>query len=159
MLALVGYLGSALSALMVILNLRLVFIPAMRNYFMVGSVEEETFKYYQNAKLHRHYDHPVIEAFAGPKVEWIASQLSLKDKSVLDVGGGNGYFSHHLMKICSSTHVVDISPEQLKMNPLPKECRHVGSAYELDFADNSFHIVLTSNLLHHLDNPEIAMKE
>jgi len=154
-----GVPGSMLVAGSVIINMRFIFWPAVFNYFTVGSVEQETFKYYQNVKLHRTYEHPVIQAFAGPKVDWIASHVALEGKSVLDVGGGNGYFSQFFMKVCSDTHVVDISDTQLQMNPLASEKRHLGSAYKLDFPDNSFDVVFASNLLHHLDRPEVAMKE
>lgn len=131
--------GWALSAFMIYLNLKLIFIPAIRNYFTVEDVESLTYKYYQTTKLHRDYRHPVIQAFAGPKVDWIISKLTLKNKSILDVGGGNGYFSQFFMKYCSDTHVLDISAEQLNMNPLPESKRHLGSAYNL---------VIKSFLLH-----------
>src|SRR5690606_12199311 len=52
---------------------------------------------------------------------------------------------------------LDLSSNQLQYNP----ARHkqVGSAYELPFADNSFDVVFTSNLLHHLENPALAVRE
>jgi len=152
-------LGWLLSGLMVFLNIKMVFWPAFRNWGTVSDVEALTFKYYQNRKLHRTYEHPVIQAFAKPKIDWIVSKLPLEGRSILDVGGGNGYFSQYLMKVCPKTHVIDIADEQLKMNPLPASQQHCGTVYELPFKDGEFDVVFASNLLHHLNKPELAMKE
>lgn len=149
-----------IKSLILYLNCKWIFFPAIKTYFTVTSVEDATIKYYENAKLHRRYDHPVIRAFAEPKVKWIVSKLSLREKKVLDVGGGNGFFTQFLTKECPNLHCLDISPQQLKMNPLPEEKKHHGTAYKMPyFKDNSFDVVFASNLLHHLDRPEVAMKE
>ncbi len=62
------------------------------------SVEESTTKYYDHVD-ERPYDHPMIIAFAKPKVDWIFRNLHLKNPSILEVGAGNGYFSFHLMQM------------------------------------------------------------
>ena len=101
----------------------------------------------------------MVRAFAEPKAAWIHSKLPLQLLTVLDVGGGNGYFSAVLQSICRRVEVVDISQEQLDMNPLPPQYRHRGSCYDLAFATASFDVVFASNLLHHLDHPDRALLE
>lgn len=128
------------------------------------SIEEATAAYYDNVSLHRRYDHPVPVAYATPKVAWAFAALrelgvDASRASILDVGGGNGYFSHVLAAGCPDTHVLDVSAAQLSLNPLPAERKHQGTAYSLPFADASFDIVFSSNLLHHLNHPEKAVAE
>jgi ubiquinone/menaquinone biosynthesis C-methylase UbiE len=128
------------------------------------SIEQATAAYYDDARRHRRYDHPVPVAYATPKVAWAFGVLrelgvDVSRASLLDVGGGNGYFSHVLQQGCPDTHVIDVSAAQLAMNPLPASNKHLGTAYELPFADGSFDVVFSSNLLHHLDCPERAMAE
>lgn len=118
-------------------------------------VEQSTRDYYSQSK-ERLYDHPVIQAFSLPKYQWIKQQLELENKIVLDVGSGNGYFAQHFNKDCQLT-ALDLSANQLQYNPARN--KNIGSAYELPYNDNSFDIVFTSNLLHHLDEPEKAVKE
>ena len=54
---------------------------------------------------------------------------------------------------------MDISLEQLNSNPIRPEHRHLGSCYDLAFANKSFDMVFASNLLHHLDHPNRALAE
>jgi ubiquinone/menaquinone biosynthesis C-methylase UbiE len=130
----------------------------------VPSVEAATAAYYDDASLHRRYDHPVPTAYAGPKVAWAFDALGrigvdVQRATILDVGGGNGFFSRFLAAGCGEAHVLDVSAQQLALNPLPASHKHVGSAYDLPFEDQSFDVAFSSNLLHHLDRPEEAVKE
>lgn len=119
-------------------------------------VEHSTHEYYSKSK-ERLFSHPVIQAFSLPKYQWIKQQLPINEKtSVLDVGSGNGYFAQYFDQDCQLT-ALDLSSNQLQYNPAKN--KKVGSAYELPYQDNSFDIVFTSNLLHHLDEPEKAVKE
>ncbi len=119
------------------------------------SVEESTTKYYDHVD-ERPYDHPMIFAFAKPKVDWIFRNLHLKNPSILEVGAGNGYFSFHLMQLGRLT-ATDVSDHQLQFNPAPVKERC--SVYHLPYPDNTFDLVIGSNLLHHLDSPELAVRE
>jgi ubiquinone/menaquinone biosynthesis C-methylase UbiE len=131
------------------------------NNFTSKSVEEATFKYYSKKQLHRHASHPVIKAFAEPKIEYLIPLIPNFDKlSILDVGGGCGYWSTYMVNYCPNVSVIDISAEQIHMNPLPDSQKFVGSAYDLSrFEEKKFDMVFGSNLLHHLDRPVDAIKE
>lgn len=119
------------------------------------SVEQPTTQYY-NSVAERPYDHPMILAFAQPKVEWIFRNISVEQPAILEVGAGNGYFSFHLMQRGQLT-ATDVSDHQLQFNPAPT--KELCSVYRLPYPDNSFDLVIGSNLLHHLDHPEVAVKE
>lgn len=119
------------------------------------NIEKHTQDYYATSN-ERSYQHPVIQAFSAPKYQWIKQHLALDNKTVLDVASGNGYFAQHFEKDCQLT-ALDLSSNQLQYNPASH--KKVGSAYELPFADNSFDVVFTSNLLHHLENPAKAIGE
>jgi ubiquinone/menaquinone biosynthesis C-methylase UbiE len=121
----------------------------------MSGVERSTRNHYKGI-TGRSYAHPVVRAFAVPKVNWITSTINLNNKEVLEVGAGNGYISSHLENRCNLT-ALDNSQEQLDRNPVKKKV--VGSAYELPFADRTFDVVICSNLLHHLDEPQKALEE
>ncbi len=118
-------------------------------------VEAPTTDYYDSVD-ERPYDHPMILAFAQPKVDWIFKNITVGNPSILEVGAGNGYFSHHLMQR-GKLIATDVSAHQLQFNPAAAKGRC--SVYQLPFPDNTFDLVFGSNLLHHLDQPEEAVRE
>lgn len=105
----------------------------------------------------RHPNHPVVRAFILPKINFIRKNINLsKNNTLLDVGCGNGFFTYHLAKLCNVTGL-DFSKQMLKINPHYKLVH--GNAESLPFDNNSFDIAFCSDLLHHLENPEKAIKE
>lgn len=116
--------------------------------------------YWNNNRERRKPDHPVIKAFAEPKIRYINESITktLRSKrlSLLDIGCGNGFFTYYLKKIYNTT-ALDFSIYMLKKNPCNKKI--CGSAVSLPFHDNSFDITFCSNLLHHLNNQENAISE
>lgn len=116
-------------------------------------------EFWENKKRaeRRRPNHPVIEAFVSPKINFIKKTIRILPKNtLLDVGCGNGYFTYHLAKLCDVTGL-DFSEQMLKINPHHKLIQ--GDAESLPFKDNSFDIVFCSNLLHHLKNPQTAVRE
>ncbi len=102
--------------------------------------------------------HPAVREFAQPKVEIIASLIGMNEKTtVLDVGCGNGFFTHYFTQ--KTTHVtgMDLSQYMLGLNAHTQLVR--GRAEELPFKDKSFDLVFCSNLLHHVENPVDVVKE
>ena len=118
-------------------------------------VETPTTDYYDSVH-ERAYDHPMILAFTQPKVEWIFKNITVANPTILEVGAGNGYFSYHLMQRGKLT-ATDVSAHQLEFNPASVKDRC--SVYHLPFPDNTFDLVFGSNLLHHLDRPDQAVRE
>ncbi len=116
--------------------------------------------YWKSPRKRRQPDHPVIKAFAEPKIRYINNVIRKnqegKSLSLLDVGCGNGFFTHYFEGFYT-TYALDFSKVMLKNNSSKKKI--CGSATQLPFGDDSFDIVFCSNLLHHLEEPEAAILE
>jgi ubiquinone/menaquinone biosynthesis C-methylase UbiE len=54
---------------------------------------------------------------------------------------------------------LDLSQAMLDQNPLPAAKKLLGDAQRLEMTDDSYDYVFCSNLLHHLPEPEAAMRE
>lgn len=119
-------------------------------------------EYWEKERSRRSPSHPVIQAFAEPKVHYINTILSsrtsgeLNEMTLLDVGCGNGFFTFYFEPIYN-TYGLDYSEFMLATNPCTKKI--CASATHLPFAENSFDIVFCSNLLHHLEEPIDAVRE
>lgn len=113
--------------------------------------------YWEAERKRRSPDHPVVEAFATSKINYVRKSINInKGTKILDVGCGNGFFTYYLSKI-SSPVGVDYSRHMLLINPC--EILVQGSAVSLPFKDGSFDVVFCSNLLHHLKDPKEAILE
>lgn len=113
-------------------------------------------KYWEKERKRRAPDHQVVEAFVTPKIEFIQEYVDLKSVKVLDVGCGNGFFTYYFSQL-ARTVGVDYSTYMLSINPCEPLVH--GSALSLPFKDSNFDLVFCSNLLHHLKDPTIAIRE
>lgn len=101
---------------------------------------------------------PVVEAYVQPKVDFILQHVPIKPETqLLDVGCGNGIFTVPFAKVSENVLGIDTSEHLLKSNPHPNV--RVGDATRLDFPDNSFDVVFEANILHHIAEPETAVRE
>ncbi len=87
-------------------------------------------------------------------------------KNVLEIGTGTGIISFSICSKVSSIVATDISPEMIRIaNQKQKDSNiknidfQVQDSYNLTFPDKSFDIVIASNLLHLLYEPEKPIKE
>jgi SAM-dependent methyltransferase len=102
-------------------------------------------------------DHPVIRAYAVPKIEWIQKHIPLsKDTRLLDVGCGNGFFSFYLDRICDTVGA-DFSSKMLEKCPIFN--KFLMDARHLGFQDMSFDVVFCHALLHHVENMDEVLRE
>lgn len=81
----------------------------------------------------------------------------LSELSILDVGAGNGFFTHYLMEAFGHVTAMDFSELILAANPA--RAKVLGDVTALPFPDRSFDVVLCSNLLHHVVHPQEAVDE
>lgn len=107
-----------------------------------------------------------FEACTAPENRYILKHLdNLKDKYILDLGCGAGensvYFAQKGAKPVAADYspkMVEIALELAAKNGVKIEgC--TANAMALDFPDNTFDIVYAANLLHHIPEPLIALKE
>lgn len=101
-------------------------------------------------------NHPVIQVVVKPKIDLIKKYISLEEKNILDVGSGNGYFAYYLSQYTNVVGV-DISETLLKLNPISRKIKC--DAQDLPFKEGSFDLVISSNLLHHVENPTKVISE
>lgn len=95
------------------------------------------------------------------RVELLRTNLD-KTMRVLELGCGTGYFTRELAATGASIMAVDISPDLLEIARRESSAPNVTflrqNAYDLDFEDSSFDVVLGSSILHHLEI-EAALRE
>lgn len=102
--------------------------------------------------------HPVVEAFALPKIQLLNRYIDIKKNTrILDVGCGNGFFTYYFEKISDYIVGLDYSNFMLSINAHKPLVR--ASVLYMPFKENSFDIVFSSNFLHHLEEPIRALSE
>ena len=107
-----------------------------------------------------------FEACTAPENRFILRQLgNVQGKLLLDVGCGAGENSVYFAKLGARCVAADYSPGMVDVALSLAEKNQVKiqgkvvNAMAIDLPDNTFDIVYASNLLHHLPDPQIALKE
>ncbi|MFW6296074.1 MAG: class I SAM-dependent methyltransferase [Halothece sp.] len=107
-----------------------------------------------------------FEACTAPENRFILQELGdIQGKYLLDLGCGAGENSVYFSQKGARCVAADYSPKMVEValqlaaanGVVVKGC--VANAIALDFPDNTFDIVYAANLLHHIPNPELALKE
>ncbi len=98
-------------------------------------------------------------------LENIESDLNLNHE-VLEIGSGTGIIPFNICSKVSTVVATDISPEMVrvaKQKLLKTEIKNIDfqihDSYNLTLKDKSFDVVIASNLLHLLYDPETPIKE
>ncbi len=107
-----------------------------------------------------------FEACTAPENRFILNQMGdITGKRLLDLGCGAGENSVYFAKKGANCVAADYSQGMVEVALKLAEKNGVKidgctvNAMEMDFPDNSFDIVYASNLLHHLPEPEKAIRE
>ncbi len=116
------------------------------------TVQEEYF----DKVAYRDPMHPVVGAYADPKVEFIKQNVPLRGQ-VLDVGCGNGIFTLRFANTGANVTGLDYSRHLLGQNSHPRLV--CGDATSLPFPDGSFEVVFEANVLHHVPDRERVIAE
>lgn len=92
--------------------------------------------------------------------------IDFKDKRVLEIGLGQGADAEQIIRRGARWSGLDLTQEavdrttmRLKIRNLPFEEIKQGSALEIPFEDNSFDMVFSHGVLHHIPEIKIAQKE
>lgn len=106
--------------------------------------------YFEKVK-YRLPQHPVLSAYVRPKIDYISKTVQLDgETSLLDVGCGNGIYTHYFAQVCGRVAGLDSSQNMLSENPCANVVR--GTATDLPFPACSFDVVFEANLLHYVDD-------
>jgi SAM-dependent methyltransferase len=100
--------------------------------------------------------HPVVGAYADPKLEFIKQYVPLGGQ-VLDVGCGNGIFTLRFANAGANVTGLDYSRHLLRQNTHPRLV--CGDATSLPFPDGNFEVVFEANVLHHVPDRERVIRE
>ena len=87
----------------------------------------------------------------------------VKDKTVLEVATGTGLIARHIVKAAAHIEATDASPEMItearRGNCSAKLHFSVQDMFSLPYAGNSFDVVIVSNALHIVPQPEKSLRE
>ena len=87
----------------------------------------------------------------------------VKDKTVLELATGTGLIARHIIKAAAHIEATDASVEMIaeakRDNQSAKLHFSVQDMFRLPYADKSFDVVLVSNALHIVPQPEKALAE
>lgn len=107
---------------------------------------------------------PLKKFFISNFYKTLLSQIkNLKIESVLDAGCGEGFTLNKLRenKIGKIHEGIDYSKEAIYLGKKAYPNLHIlqGNIYDLKYKDNSFDLVICSEVLEHLEDPQKALKE
>ena len=87
----------------------------------------------------------------------------VKDKTVLELAAGTGLIARHIVNAAAHIEATDASPEMIiearRGNCSAKLHFSVQDMFSLPYAGNSFDVVIVSNALHIVPQPEKSLRE
>ncbi len=85
--------------------------------------------------------------------EWLAER-GRRGVKLLEIGGGNGYLANQL---------ADMGFEVISIDPKPREPSHFpvqpGISTQLEFSDDSFEVIFSSNVMEHITQIDMSIQE
>lgn len=112
----------------------------------------------------RNFDHVMHRYDLRRRIEIVFDHLlkgiDLQGKQVLDAGCGTGWFSRELVRRGAIVTALDVGPELLAEVKKKCHCKTVvGDLEALDFPNENFDIVVSSEVIEHLKHPMTGVKE
>ncbi|NGX40032.1 MAG: Ubiquinone biosynthesis O-methyltransferase [Chlamydiae bacterium] len=113
-------------------------------------------------------DHPIAllrseNALRNPWIAKIVQSHFEAPCDVLDIGCGGGFLTNYLAEEGHKVSGIDLSVRSLEIAKKEDQTGKVSyqraSAYELPFGDGSFDVVCAMDLLEHVENPGLVIKE
>ncbi|OHD54264.1 MAG: hypothetical protein A2Y33_16465 [Spirochaetes bacterium GWF1_51_8] len=113
-------------------------------------------EFYNQAFSGDNYEEPILHK----KVMNLIRKRKIEYKKVLDIGAGNGKLLE-MLEQSSDKHAVDISETGVKImkgKGINAICHNI-SLEKLPYPDNRFDLVICTEVLEHIVNPEVVMSE
>ena len=91
----------------------------------------------------------------------LLKNISLKNKKVIEVGCGLGFFSQKISQKGAAVFGIDIGEKLVNItnNKVPNGEFIVGSALDIPFKDNEFDLTLCTEVIEHTEDPKKAVTE
>jgi 2-polyprenyl-3-methyl-5-hydroxy-6-metoxy-1,4-benzoquinol methylase len=107
------------------------------------------------AALKAHGAEALVRPFNVARIETITDMIRPLGKGlqILDVGGGDGLIGEHLWKMDNNIATIDLPTVTAQSHKREFLSAVTGDAEELPFKANSFDVVLASEIVEHLWNP------
>ena len=129
--------------------------------YMAKALDKDFQKdYWEHNANARDYKHPIVKFFVNQRIDWLKKFIDVSSiKTAFDVGCGDGFATYYFNKIIPHIEGGDIAEYMLRKNPIDNKFLHVIDAENLPFKAKSFDLVYTWEVLHHVPNPHVAVKE
>jgi ubiquinone/menaquinone biosynthesis C-methylase UbiE len=102
----------------------------------------------------------VVKAFAQQRVRFISSIFrSARLETALDVGCGDGFGMYYMQPLVEAIHGCDRSDTMLRANPADDNLLQQCDACDLPYDEGQFDLVYCWELLHHVENPQLVVRE
>ncbi|WP_052128459.1 class I SAM-dependent methyltransferase [Neosynechococcus sphagnicola] len=129
-------------------------------------------KYRRNGAYHwrqvdRRWGNPEFNPPLLARYQGLAQLASASATKVLDVGCGDGYLLYRVSQRCPQAKLfgidgdevgIQLAAAQLQQHQCPASLQQA-SAYQLPFEAGEFDLVLSADVIEHLDDPELAVQE
>ena len=79
--------------------------------------------------------------------------------SILEVGIGTGAIAEKVAENVGPLIGIDISKEMISNINHPNITAMIGDAHKLEFDNNTFDLIYMRNVIHYIDNPDLALSE
>jgi SAM-dependent methyltransferase/uncharacterized protein YbaR (Trm112 family) len=130
-------------------------LPPLRSGLDTNATRQRM--YWESDLRHRAADHPVVEGFARQRWRHLEALLPLTAlRSALDVGAGNGFSTRYAPEHLEVT-ATDGSFRMLSGHSGKR--RLLADAKALPFRDKVFDLAYCWELLHHVDEPHVVLRE
>ena len=123
--------------------------------YNTGNIEKYESKNSLKRKMVNNFHHKMLT---------IIKDIMDKDTPhILDAGCGEGFFTTKVQEALPSADIVGCDGAQEALDIAQKMCPNIhfeiANLYELPYADHSFDLVICSEVLEHLQDPSVALKE
>lgn len=111
-------------------------------------------------KVHNHYDE-FMHKMKFYRIDEIKRISRLKKhERVLDIGAGTGYVASKMVADCRVIHALDESEEMLShVEDNERIIKCLGNAMNIPYEESEFDVIILSDVLHHVEDQELLMKE
>lgn len=129
----------------------------MESQYLSKDYQERFWAVNKNA---RGFDHPVVERFARQRIDYVKRHIDLDTvDAAFDVGCGDGFATYYFSESVPLVEGGDVSDFMLEHNPIDRRLLKVIDAEDLDLPDEAYDLVYTWEVLHHLKDPALAVRE